>query len=145
MPHKLTKTLIERVASGIVLIITLTGCGIYEAIDERLHPTPQIGENPDYQINRYSDGRLSVDFSVSVIDGDMAMFYYSCKTNNGWDSDKEVGSQNVVDGRAEHFHVTSCDTQLMVQVVVYSNYRKRSQRHKQMAWLFDIEQAAQLY
>lgn len=145
MPRKFIKNLIRHVATGIVFIITLSGCGIYEAIDERLHPTPQIDEAADYQINRYSDGRLSVDFTVSVIDGDIAMFYYSCRTDNGWDSDQEVGSQRVVDGKAQNFHMTLCETKLMVQVVVYNNYRKRSQRHKEMAWLFDIEKTDPLF
>lgn len=146
MKNNFTKIFVIYLFAGMFPVLTFSGCGIYRAIDDRLHPTPQIDEEVvDYQINRYSDGRLSVDFTVSVVDGDVAMFYYSCRTDDGWDSDQQVGSQRVVDGEAQNFHITLCDTKLMVQVVVYNNFRKRSQRHNEMAWLFDIEKANPLF
>lgn len=123
---------------GTAIIFALSGCSIYDAIDQRLHQPPEIEENANYSIGRYEDGTLGVDFTVFVSDGDVALFYYSCHTGDEWKSEREVGSQEVADGKAENSHITECGTKLMVQVVVYNNFRKRSQRHTEMVWLIDV-------
>lgn len=126
----------------IALIILLTGCAVYNSVDARLFPAPEMPKEPEAYLQKKADGYSLITF-IQVKHAEIVFWDYDCWKQDQWWSaqGEDIPDTKVTDGETAHLRPLKCFSKVRLTLRAYNNFGKRTQKMTKGQWKIDIEPA----